>query len=98
MDETSPTCEACRVIYGNKSPVEDPPCNSCRPVLEEDSRGIVDVYFMTRGQIITAGMGTVVDINIPAVKIVMDLLGVEDQKECLTEVRRLFHEFKPKEE
>ncbi|HOO50360.1 MAG TPA: hypothetical protein PLK94_03620 [Alphaproteobacteria bacterium] len=50
---------------------------------------------MTRNQIITAGMGQVVDISIPAVKIVMDLLGVRDQKSCLLKVHKAFHHFKP---
>ena len=52
---------------------------------------------MTRGQYVTAGMGTVVDIHIPSVKIVMDLLGVKDQVGCLRKVRDLFFEFCPKE-
>ena len=50
------------------------------------------VYIMTRGQVATAGMGEVVDISIPAIKIVMDLRRVTDQLGCLTRVRRLFHD------
>lgn len=42
------------------------------------------------------GMETIADINIVAVKIVMDLLGVADQRGCLRKVRELFHEFKPR--
>lgn len=53
------------------------------------------MYFLTRNQIITAGMGQVIDISIPAVKVVMDLLGVRDQKTCLLKVRKAFHYFKP---
>ena len=52
------------------------------------------VYLLTRRQIITTGMsGQIVDISIPAVKIVMDLYGVANQAECLNRVRKLFHHF-----
>ena len=52
------------------------------------------VYLLTRCQIITAGVnGQIVDISIPAVKIVMDLFGVKDQVACLNQVRKLFHHF-----
>ena len=50
---------------------------------------------ITRGQLITAGMGQIIDISIPAIKIVMDLYNVKDQKECLSKVRAAFHELKP---
>ena len=46
---------------------------------------------MTRGQVVTAGMGEIIDISIPAIKIAMELRGVRDQVECLTRVRNLFH-------
>jgi hypothetical protein len=60
-----------------------------------ENREAAEVYYMTRNQIITAGMRQVIDISIPAVKIVMDLLGVRDQKTCIMKVRRAFHHFKP---
>jgi len=78
-------------------PPKDPPCVTCRPVLLPENQEAVSVYFLTRNQFITAGMGMVVDISIPAIKIVMDLYGVEDQKGCLHKVLHLFHEFRPKE-
>ncbi len=46
----------------------------------------------TRHQYITAGQNNVpVDISIPAVKIVMDIYNVGDQRTCLESVRRLWH-------
>lgn len=48
---------------------------------------------LTRRQVVTAGMGQVMDISIPAVKIAMDLYGVKDQAACLNRVRKLFHHF-----
>ena len=79
------------------NPPKDPPCSTCRPVLSLENQEVVSVYFLTRNQFITVGMGMVADISIPAVKIVMDLLEVEDQKDCLKKVVHLFHEFRPKE-
>lgn len=54
----------------------------------------------TRGQFITAGMGQVIDISIPAIKIIMDLFpgGISDQWSCLSKVRAAFHHFKPEPE
>jgi len=50
------------------------------------------VYMATRHQYITAGQNNVpVDISIPAVKIVMDIYNVGDQRKCLESVRRLWH-------
>lgn len=46
---------------------------------------------LTRSQVITAGMGQVIDISIPAVKIAMDLFHVKDQLTCLNKVRALFY-------
>jgi hypothetical protein len=78
-------------------PSREAPCGTCKPILLPENQEAVSVYFFTRNQLITAGMGTVIDISIPAVKIVMDLYGVEDQLDCLQKVVHLFHEFRPKE-
>ncbi len=50
------------------------------------------MYQLCRRQIITVGQGQQIDLSIPAVKIVMDLLGVVDQRTCLQRVRALWHE------
>ena len=52
-------------------------------------------YLTASRQVITAGMGQIIDIDIKAVKIVMDLMGVpvEKQMGVLEKVRMLFHEF-----
>jgi len=53
---------------------------------------------LARRQVITVGAGQVADLSIPAVKIVMDLYRVRDQKACLNRVRRLFHHFREKKD
>lgn len=47
---------------------------------------------MTRRQIISIGMGQPIDVSIPAIKIVMDLWGVKDQRTVLQRVLRLWHQ------
>ena len=61
-----------------------------------ENREAAEVYMVVRNQFITAGLGQVIDVSIPAVKIVMDLFGVLNQKECLLKVLSVFHHFKPK--
>ena len=41
-------------------------------------------------QVIVAGMGDVIDINILAVKAVMDICNIHDQETCLNKVIKLF--------
>ncbi len=49
---------------------------------------------MARSQVITAGMsGQVIGIDLAAVKAVMDVCGVTDQKDCLQKVVSTFHHF-----
>ncbi len=62
----------------------------------EENADAARVYMLTRQQVVTAGMGQVVDISIPAVKIAMDLYGVNDQLACLNRVRKLFHKIEVK--
>lgn len=52
----------------------------------------VNVYNIAGGQILTAGMGDVIGLSIPAVKIVMDLCDVVDQLLCLKKVMIIFSE------
>jgi hypothetical protein len=79
-------------------PPRNPPCEDCKPALLPENQETVDVYLISRGQVVTAGMGSIVDISFPALKVAMDMLGVKDQRGCFNKVRHLFHEFKPKEE
>jgi len=87
-------------MYAERTPPEEPPCEMCWVDLMPENRQAVEVYMIVRGQMITAGMGQVIDLSIPAVKIVMDLYpgGIDDQWKCLSKVRAAFHEFKPKSE
>ena len=48
---------------------------------------------MCRNQVITAGMGEIIDINLQTVKTVMDLYSVKNQRECVEKVTKTFRHF-----
>ena len=85
-------------MYSERNPPEEPPCETCWVDLMPINAEAAEVYMITRNQMITAGMGQVIDISIPAVKIVMDLWQVTDQKKCLSKVLATFAHFRPKGE
>lgn len=86
-----PACPDCREMYAAKDPPEDPPCDGCLVELMQENREAAAVYMAVRGQVVTAGMGTVIDISLPAIKIEMDLQGVMDQRRVKERVAGLFH-------
>jgi hypothetical protein len=63
----------------------------------EENQDAGTVYIMCRNQVITAGMGEIVDINLQTVKTVMDLYGVKNQRECMEKVSKTFRHFLNKE-
>jgi len=59
----------------------------------EENEDIASVYLVSRRQIILGEQGRVMDIDVRAVKVAMDLYEVKDQKECLDRVRCTFYHF-----
>jgi hypothetical protein len=78
-------------MYANRKPPGKPPCETCRVVLMAENEDAAGVYMSCRRQYVTAEQGRVVDISIPAIKIVMDLQGVRGQRDCMRKVRNLFY-------
>lgn len=93
MTKNSPRCPTCKVLYNDRVPPEKPPCGQCRVDLLEENDQPGNIYMLTRGQVLMSGMGDIIDINIPAVKTVMDLYGVADQQRCFEKVYKTFHHF-----
>ena len=89
-------CDQCRQMYAERIPPSLPPCESCWIELKEENKDIARIYLEVRGQVITAGMGEIIDINILAVTKLMDLYGIKNQIECLKRIRSTFHHFLPK--
>lgn len=80
-------------MYRRRKPPEEPPCDRCRVQLTEENDDVIKIYLSTRRQYITAEQGHVVDINLLAVKMMMDLYGIRDQQRCMEKVVWLFHQF-----
>lgn len=53
----------------------------------------VKVWKECRTQVI-AGFGGIIDINILAVKMTMDMHGIRDQRACMEKVRLMFDEYR----
>jgi len=93
-------CDQCRATYAERTPPEEPPCDTCWVELMPENREAADVYMICRNQIITAGMGQILDINLLTVFKIMDEYpgGIEDRWKCLNKVRSTFHYFLKKEQ
>ena len=91
-DERAPKCGLCKEIHARKVPPEQPPCEEqCqKPILDPANEETASVYMTCRGQVITAGMGQVIDIDLQAVKVMCDVLEIKDQAKVIPRVRRLF--------
>lgn len=64
-----------------------------------DNEDAAKVLHMVRHQTVSEPTkdGMIVDLNLQAVKIAMDLHGVKDQLDCFQRVRRAWHELRGKE-
>jgi len=83
-------CDRCKETYANSSSGKVPPCDTCRVELLHENIEAAHVFMMGRNQCLTIG-DHILDINIPAIKIIMDLYHVPDQMRCLIKVLKVFH-------
>jgi len=51
-----------------------------------ENKEAMEIYSTVSNQMIVSGMGDPIDINIVAIKTVMDLYGVDNQPECFKKV------------
>ncbi|AGW13813.1 DUF1799 domain-containing protein [Megalodesulfovibrio gigas] len=79
-------CDTCRAAFAPsrwdtpedvERKKDGPPCWKCRPDVLPENTLAVDVYRRCSGQLIM-GMGGAVDINLLAVKCVLDMLHIEE--------------------
>jgi hypothetical protein len=59
-----------------------------------ENRDAMEVFQVVHGQFMVDMSGNILDLDINAIKIVMDLYRVRAQKDCLGKVQRLFHLYK----
>ena len=76
------------MIYAERNPPEDPPCEDCRiPPLDENEDAI-SIFFMVQHQFIM-GFNGPVSINHNAIHEAMRLYKVKNQRECFEKVLTL---------
>ena len=96
-------CDQCREMWAERNArgiIGEPPCSTCQVELIPGNEQAARVFRMVRNQVITFHNGrndTVIDLNYPAVKMIMDLYGVKNQRDCFEKVLRVFHHFNRKE-
>ena len=67
-----------------------PPCDDCRPVSLKNNEEAVAIYGIVCNQVKVAGMGDVIDLDYNAIKMIMDLYEVTNQRECFEKVITIF--------
>ena len=83
-------CEVCQKI--KKKHHQKPDCDNCLPELLPENQDAIAVYSQVRNQAIYAGMDAIpVDLNYGAVKIVMDMYGIENQPDCFQKVLKAWN-------
>ena len=65
----------------------------CIPFLNDNNEEAVSVYIMVANQVITIGMGTIVDIDFNAIDFIMNLYDIKNRKVCFEKVVMLFRRF-----
>lgn len=89
-------CDQCRDYYAGLKESQETPCGTCKVDLLPENEDAAIIYMQARHQLVTRHNGRydeIIDISLPAVKVVMDLHHIKDQSECLGKVQRLFHHF-----
>lgn len=67
------------------------------PILDDCNRSIAQVWLLTRGQVITIGMGDIIDINHLAlwknIEKMKEVYEIENEVDCFIRVTEIFHYF-----
>ena len=92
MEDYSPTCPGCTEMHARRDPAQLPPCETCRVELIEENADAELVYQMAKRQVrIAPGSGQIIDLDYAAVKAIMDIYEIADQRTCFMKVARAFH-------
>jgi hypothetical protein len=86
-------CDECRKTHGERTPPTIPPCESCWVELKEENKDIASIYMEVRNQVITVGMGEVIDINHLAIWAAINEYKIKDRIGTFKKVCRTFHHF-----
>ena len=88
---SKPPCDVCQLIYERKG--AEPPCLDCSPIMYSENEEAFGIFPIVYNQILFAGMGEPIGLNLIAVKAVFDIMKVENQKECLMKILVMFDHY-----
>jgi hypothetical protein len=83
-------------MHSERNPPTEPPCDGCITVLMKENEAVARVYMACRGQVKTRFNGeydVVTDLDFVAVKVVMDMYKIVNQRETLARMRAAFFHF-----
>jgi hypothetical protein len=92
-DSNAHRCESCKALHELKTPPTSPPCDGCMVDLAPENIDVANVYMLCRSDVITAGMGQVIGISLPAIESGMRIYRVKNRPDCAKRVKKLFHHF-----
>jgi hypothetical protein len=87
-------------MHAERNPPTEPPCEGCLTVLAKENEAVARCYMAVRSQVRTRFNGeydVVTDLDFVAVKVVMDLYDIKNQRETLGRIRAAFFHFLNKE-
>ena len=92
--QNAPDCERCQIMYARRREKgikpDVPPCRKCRPELMQGNEDAAYIYQLVQRQVITAGMGEVIDLNHAALWRLIDEFGIESRLEVFLKVIAAF--------
>jgi len=65
----------------------------CSPIVYVENEEVFNIFPMVHDQLLYAGMGEPVGLNMIAVKAVFDMLEVKNQKSCLGKIMTMFEHY-----
>jgi len=72
-------------MYGARNPPEEPPCDTCKPETIEENVQAIEIFYLTRNQLIMSMNGPI-DIMHEPIYRAMDLHNVKNRKACFYKV------------
>jgi hypothetical protein len=88
--QDKPVCEDCRAFHAKKD--REAPCETCEEKLLEENEEASRIFFLSQNQVIV--IGEHLELNVLAIKVLMDLYKVKDQRACLEKVLKLNNSLK----
>jgi hypothetical protein len=87
-------------MHAERNPPTEPPCEGCLTPLAKENEAVARVYMAVRSQCRTRFNGeydVVVDLDFVAVKVILDMYGIRNQKDVFHRIRAAFFHFLNKE-